>query len=76
MIIYNFIYAYFYNKAGYNSLGRIYGSIHVIFTLFSHILFFIEVIYCVTNYKIHLFPESINGSLFHQKKIYLMFVNY
>lgn len=65
MNIYNFIFCYFYNKADYPKLGRMYGS--------AHVLFLIEIIYCTTGYKIHLFPESVTGSLFHRKQVYFVY---
>lgn len=73
MNIYHFVYAYFYNKAGAQGPGRLAGSSHVLFTLFSHVLFIIEIIYCVTGFKIQLFTESIAGSLFHRKQVYFMY---
>jgi hypothetical protein len=68
MNIYNFIYAYFYNKAGYPGPGRMYGSGNVLIVLFIHVLFVFEIIYCVTDYKIDIFPE-LGGSLFHRKQV-------
>ena len=68
MNIYNFIYAYFYNKAGYPGPGRMYGSGNVLIVLFIHILFVFEIIYCVTDYEINIFPE-LGGSLFHRKQV-------
>jgi hypothetical protein len=72
MNIYNFVYAYFYNKAGLPGPGRLAGSSHVLFALFSHLLFIIEIIYCITGYKVHLFPD-IGGSLFHRKQVYFIY---
>jgi hypothetical protein len=73
MNIYDFIYAYFYNKAEYPGPGRLAGSSHVLFALFSHVLLLIEVVYCLTGYKTHLFPETISGSLFHRKQVYFLY---
>jgi hypothetical protein len=69
MNIYNFIFACFYNKVGYPELGRLARSTHVLFALFSHVLLIIDVVYCVTGYKNHLFSESIIESLFHRKQV-------
>lgn len=73
MNIYHFIFCYFYKKNGTHIGGRISGSGHVFVALLSHILFIIEIIYCVTGFKIQLFPESITGSLFHRKQVYFIY---
>lgn len=73
MNIYHFVFCYFYNKNGTHIGGRISGIGHVFVALLSHILFIIEIVYCISDYKIYLFPESITGSLFHRKQVYFVY---